>query len=77
MRADRVGFVCSGSMDLPFTQQQLGDAVGVTGVHMNRVLQRLRNDQLIALSDRRLQILDQQGLQQRAGFQPAYLHPEV
>jgi DNA-binding transcriptional regulator LsrR (DeoR family) len=56
------------------TQTDLGDALGLTAVHVNRVLQRFRQDQLIKLQQRRLTVADFARLQAIAGLTPAYLH---
>jgi CRP-like cAMP-binding protein len=58
---------------LPLTQTDLADALGLTAVHVNRVLQRFRQDQLIKLQQRRLTIADFARLQAIAGLTPAYL----
>ncbi|MGA8758819.1 MAG: Crp/Fnr family transcriptional regulator [Stellaceae bacterium] len=58
---------------LPLTQTDLGDALGLTAVHINRVLQRFRQDRLIKLQQRRLTIADFARLQAIAGLTPAYL----
>jgi CRP-like cAMP-binding protein len=57
----------------PLTQVELADAVGLSVVHVNRVLQTLRADGLIRLSRARLQIGDWNRLAEVAGFDPAYL----
>jgi CRP-like cAMP-binding protein len=59
---------------LPLTQTDLGDALGLTAVHINRVLQRFRQDRLIKLQQRRLTVADFARLQAIAGLTPAYLH---
>lgn len=43
---------------LPLTQAHIGDALGLTSVHTNRMLARLRDDGIIALSKRTLLVLD-------------------
>jgi len=58
---------------LPLTQTDLGDALGLTAVHVNRVLQRFRQDKLIELRERRLTVADFAKLQAVAGLKPAYL----
>lgn len=63
-----------GSFDLPLNQATLGDTVGLTTVHVNRVLQRLRSDGLLMLRQRRLTILDPGRLAALAGFDEYYLH---
>ncbi|WP_287254444.1 Crp/Fnr family transcriptional regulator [Mesorhizobium sp.] len=66
--------------DLPITQAALGDAVGLSAVHVNRTLQALRGDGLIATPGTKLRALDWPGLVQAGEFDPTYLHlkdPEV
>lgn len=62
------------SYRLPLTQRDLSDAIATSEVHANRVLQALRAQHLIAFGDKRLTILDLQGLERFAGFDPTYLH---
>ena len=60
--------------DLHTTQAELGDALGLSTVHVNRVLQDLRKDGLISLRGKSLAILDWNGLKQAGEFDPLYLH---
>ena len=62
-----------GSFDLPVNQATLADTTGLTPVHINRTLQRLRSDGLITLSKRRLTILQFDRLAAIAGFDDNYL----
>jgi CRP-like cAMP-binding protein len=62
------------SFALPLTQEQLGDAVGLTSVHVNRMLQALRNDGLIQICNRHVTIPDMARLRRFSGFDPSYLH---
>lgn len=59
--------------DLPLTQQALGCALGLTSVHINRVLQRLRAEALLEFRSGVVRIRDLVRLQALAGFDPAYL----
>jgi CRP-like cAMP-binding protein len=60
---------------LPMTQDQLGDAVAITSIHVNRKLKELTELKLILRPGRfKLKILDWIGLQNEAGFNPRYLH---
>jgi hypothetical protein len=43
-------------------------------VHVNRVLQELRGENLISLRGGALKVLDWSGLQGAGEFDPAYLH---
>jgi CRP-like cAMP-binding protein len=69
-----IGLVEDDRLDLPVTQEDLGDATGLTAVHVNRTLQRLRADGLIELSRRVLTVKDLPGLQRLAQFDGSYLH---
>lgn len=73
-RMEMVGLVDLGRFGLPLTQVEIGDAVGLTSVHTNRVLQRLRKQKLIELSGGMLTVLDVNGLRQAAGYDSSYLH---
>ena len=73
-RMGRAGLVEDGQLALPLTQEDLADATGLTSVHVNRTLQRLRNEQLIEIGRGMLTLLDASALRDAAGFNPAYLH---
>lgn len=73
-RMTMVGLVEADAMDFPITQEELGDATGLTAVHINRTLQQLRSDGLIELSARRLTIKKYAELAEAGGFDPRYLH---
>ena len=74
LRMKAVGLVEDGCFDLPLTQEELADATGMTPVHTNRTLQRLRADGLIELKHRMLTILNVEGLRKAGGFEGEYLH---
>jgi CRP-like cAMP-binding protein len=74
VRMEHVGLVQDDRFDLPLTQEELADSLGLTPVHINRILQRLRGEGLITLKERMLTILDIEGLRKAAGFDPNYLH---
>lgn len=69
-----VGLADGVTCELPITQAQLGDALGLSTVHVNRVLQALRGNGLIALQGGTLTVLDWGGLTQAGEFDPTYLH---
>lgn len=64
-------------IELPLTQEQLADVLGLTGVHVNRVLQQLRAMGLVAKRGRSVEIFDFPALRAMAGFDPAYLHRDT
>ena len=64
------------SFELPLTQEELGDALGLTAVHINRTLQLLTRDGLIARDGRNIRFVDWDRLQDIADFSTRYLHLE-
>ncbi|MBD3665116.1 Crp/Fnr family transcriptional regulator [Sulfitobacter aestuariivivens] len=61
-RGMSLGLVEQNQMDLPFTQRDLADALGLSLVHTNKTLGKLKNRQLASWSDRKLQINDPEAL---------------
>lgn len=61
-------------MYLPLTQEHIGDATGLTGVHVNRVLADLKKDGILKFCYRRLSILDPDKLVDVAGVNPELLY---
>lgn len=76
MRLQTVGLANGNSYELPITQSDLAETMGLTLVHVNRVLQRLRGRGLITLKNQHLVINDAAALKQFSDFNPNYLHLE-
>jgi len=57
-------------MHLPLTQEHIGDATGLTGVHVNRVLRDLRKEGILEFHYRRLRVLNPDKLVDVAGIEP-------
>jgi CRP-like cAMP-binding protein len=76
VRLRAVGLVEDHSCVLPITQGEFADAMGITAVHVNRVLQQMRAEGLIELKGDRLTIPDWDRLKQVGEFDPTYLHLE-
>lgn len=74
LRMRAIDQTVADSCDFPITQNDLGEAVGLTLVHVNRTLQEMRREGLIELANRQLKILDIDRLRQIAMFNPNYLH---
>ncbi len=64
----------SETFAMPLTQSEIADTTGMTTVHVNRSLQRLRKDGLIQTHGGKLTILDFDRLAKIAGFTDTYLH---
>lgn len=61
----------------PLTQTQIGDATGLTPVHVNRVVKALRQRGLLELRNRMARISNWDGLVKVGDFDPAYLQTEI
>lgn len=75
-RMTTIGLVDGDGCHFPLTQQDIGDATGLTSVHVNRTLQELRHEGMIELHSRRLVIRDFERLKDAAMFSDNYLHLE-
>jgi CRP-like cAMP-binding protein len=62
------------SFDLPVTQEELGDALGMSTVHVNRCLQALRRKGLISWKGGIVSVLDSKALAAFGDFEPSYLN---
>jgi CRP-like cAMP-binding protein len=71
-----VGLADESGYDFPLTQTEVADVLGLSLVHVNRVVQELRREELIAWSGGRVTILDLARLEALAEFDTAYLHLE-
>ena len=74
VRLRAVGYADENSFEFPVTQDELADTLGLSQVHVNRMLQDLRADGRIVLEHRRLTVPDVDRLNAFAGFDPSYLH---
>ena len=75
--AVRLGFRDDGgeiSFDMPLTQEHLADALGLTPIHVNRTMQQLRTEGLLASTKRTIEICDVAALRRVGQFDPGYLH---
>ncbi|MET0313019.1 MAG: Crp/Fnr family transcriptional regulator [Hansschlegelia sp.] len=55
-RADTLDMVSNGSMEFPLTQQHIADALGLSLVHTNKTLSKLRSQGLLSIAEGRLTI---------------------
>ena len=77
VRFQAVGLAEGYSIPFPITQTEVGDATGLSNVHVNRSIQALRGQGLISLEDSTLTVPDWRRLTQAADFNPMYLHSRV
>jgi len=74
MRLELVGRTHGNAYELPLTQRELAECLGLTVVHANRTLQELRRRGLVEFENRHLTLLDRRGIEGVAAFDPAYLY---
>jgi CRP-like cAMP-binding protein len=74
VRSATVGLTNGSSCELPLTQNDIADALGLSTVHVNRSLQVLRREKLVELRKAQMTVLDWDGLAKRAEFDVSYLH---
>ncbi len=68
-----VGLSDGASFELAMTQNDLGEACGITPVHMNRMLRMLKEQGLLQMRAGQVQLLDRPALARLSEFDPSYL----
>ena len=61
-----IGRVADNQFDMPLTQEQIGEAMGITAVHANRIIKQLRDEAVVDFYRGRVTILDEARLQELA-----------
>lgn len=74
VRLKAIGLASGESFAFPITQIALADALGISTVHVNRVIQDLRQSGLIQWENGAVTILDWPRLLEMSQFDDAYLH---
>jgi CRP-like cAMP-binding protein len=74
LKLKAVGLTNGNTFEFPITQSEIGDATGLSTVHVNRSIQDLRKAGLIILEKGRCTIADVSRLEEAAMFDPTYLH---
>jgi CRP-like cAMP-binding protein len=72
-RMEARNLIIGGVFTLPLTQEQLGDATGLTAVHVNRMLNKMVASGLIAQKGRSFKIPSIAALRQAGDFRAQYL----
>jgi CRP-like cAMP-binding protein len=76
-RLNRVGLTNEWSFHLPLTQELIGDALGLTTIHVNRTMRSLRQDKLIEINGKSVTILDFEALSLLSDFENSYLAKDI
>ncbi|UZK66431.1 Crp/Fnr family transcriptional regulator [Sphingomonas sp. M1-B02] len=74
VRLGTVGLASEREYALAITQLELAECLGLTSVHVNRVLKELRERKLVEFRSSKVQIFDLPELRRLAEFDPAYLY---
>ena len=77
LRLEAAGLARNHQYELPMTQEQLADSVGLTSVHVNRVLKQLGEEGLISRDRRSVVILDWKRMREAGDFNERYLHHDA
>jgi CRP-like cAMP-binding protein len=77
LRLEAAGLASNHCYELPMTQEQLADAVGLTSVHVNRVLKQLGEEGLITRDRRSIVIEDWKRIREVGDFNERYLHHDA
>ena len=73
LRLQAVGLTTGDAFKLEITQTEIADLLGLSAVHVNRTLKRLRAIGLVHYSKSIISVLDVPALEKVAGFNPTYL----
>jgi CRP-like cAMP-binding protein len=72
-RLRAIGAAAEHSFVMPLSQEGIGDVIGLSGPHVNRMLAELKREGLIAMHGPEVTILDRAALQILGEFHPSYL----
>jgi CRP-like cAMP-binding protein len=75
-RLKLVGMATNQGFDCPLSQSLLADALGLSAVHVNRVLRQLREQELLTFHKGRVEFLELSALIEFADFDREYLDHE-
>ena len=70
-----VGLADQRSFAIPLTQELIGDALGLSVPHVNRVLRQLRDEELVTIKEGIVSVSDVDALSELADFEQGYLKP--
>ena len=73
LRLKVIGGYDNHGFELPITQEQISDIIGVTPMHVGRVLKELSREGLIDRANRHIKVVDEEKLKLTGDFKPTYL----
>lgn len=72
-RLRRVGLGENDGFGLNLTQAEFADILGLSAVHVNRIMQQMRQEGLIEVGTKTVRVVSRERLERAAGFDPTYL----
>ena len=76
-RLEQVGNAAGAGYKCPLTQYDLADALGLTAIHVNRMLRELRQSDLLSFQRGYVEFLDIERLKYLSGFEETYISQTV
>jgi len=73
-RLHLIGLATEAEFDCPLSQYVLADALGLSAIHVNRVLRQLRERELLTVQRGKVTIHDLNALRKLSGFRGGYLN---
>lgn len=73
-RLTAIGMADGDFFTVPLTQEQLGQALSLTAVHVNRILRQLRDRGMVRFERNRVSIVNEIALRALCNYNPSYLH---
>lgn len=74
-RLEQIGVETAEGFDCPLSQSWIADALGLTAIHLNRVLRELREAELVTVRVGHVSVHDYDRLAELAVFEADYLEP--
>jgi len=71
-----IGREAGDTFEMPLTQEQISEALGITPVHANRIIRQLRDDGIVDINRGRVTVLNEAKLAELAQFDDRYLHQD-
>ncbi len=75
-RLSAVGLAADDEFEFPITQSELAEALGLSSVHVNRVIQSFRAAGVLDIKGNRVRLKDIERLVEIGGFNELYLHQQ-
>ncbi|WP_225117836.1 Crp/Fnr family transcriptional regulator [Bradyrhizobium sp. BRP22] len=75
-RLTAIGLAADDEFEFPITQSRLAEALGLSAVHVNRVLQSFRAEGVLDIQKNMVKLSDIEKLVEIGGFNDTYLHQQ-